>query len=272
MKAAPAIEMEHTVQEIDTEARVHHILLNRPDVLNAMTPGMYRELRSGFLHAYGDDRIDVVVLEAAGKAFAAGGDLNSFLDIADSDASDAYLRFDEEYQVPFPAQLRSPKPVVAVVDGPCMAGGLVLALCSDVVIATQRATFCAPEARVGIFEPCTEKVLPMVVGLSRARYLTLTGATIDAVTAERWGIVSRLASDAGEAAAILAEVVAAIQAGSPDAIAMYRRGMTAMIPDRDLLEVPRFALGANGRNALKAFAAKPRQQPVWAPLSGFYRS
>jgi enoyl-CoA hydratase/carnithine racemase len=215
---------------------------------------MYREIRAGILSAEGDARVDAIVIDASpGRAFATGGDLASFLRSMEGHDGDIHTHFDDEWRTPFDVMLRTTKPIVTVVDGICYAGGLITCLSSDIVIATTRSTFGIPEARVGLAEAFTVTLLPLVVGLTRARHMALTGAPIDGVTAERWGIVTALVQDGDELGCRLDQILEQIRSCSPDSIALYKSGMADAIPAADPLAVLRMGRAKNGIEGLKAF-------------------
>lgn len=87
-----------------------------------------------------------------------------------------------------------PQPVIARIPGWCLGGGLEFAICCDFRIASDRARFAMPEVKVGIPSVIHAAMLPRVIGTSRARWLVMTGATIDAATALSWGLVDVVAA------------------------------------------------------------------------------
>src|ERR1700730_5594950 len=126
----------HVIHKIDRERRTYELTLDRADRLNALTPAMYASVREGFLRAEAEPEIDVVILSAVGKAFAPGGDLAEWLELLSGPRGDAYHHYDTDWRLPFDVMLQSSKTVISAVDGICMAGGLVMALSSDIVVAT----------------------------------------------------------------------------------------------------------------------------------------
>jgi enoyl-CoA hydratase/carnithine racemase len=138
-------------------------------------------------------------------------------------------------------------------------------LASDIVIATERAQFSVGEGKVGVFDPYVTELLPLVVGLTRARYMAVSGAMVGAETAERWGIVTLLAQSLAGAEEKLSEVISQIKRTSPTARALYKRGMTRQVPDTDPIDVWSTSMGVNGREGLTAFVEK--RVPVWSPIT-----
>ena len=171
---------------------VARITLNRPTKLNAITQQLYNELRHALARANSNSTVKVVVLTGAGRAFCAGGDLsevnalhkaNRVLELAIvGDVSSAAFRQMENID----------KPVISMVNGLAHAAGCVLVMLSDIVIASDRASFRLPEALRGMAEPYAAARLAALIGLARARYMILTCAEIDAATAETWGLVARV--------------------------------------------------------------------------------
>jgi enoyl-CoA hydratase/carnithine racemase len=247
---------DNIIRYLEADRRCYRITIDRARKLNALTPWMYREIRAGILAAEGDTRVDAVVIDASpGRAFATGGDLASFLQ-STQETEDLYRNFDDQWRTPFDIMLRTTKPILAVVDGLCYAGGLIACLCSDIVIATERSAFAIPESRVGLAEAFTVTLLPLVVGLTRARHMAFTGAPIDAATAERWGIVTTLVGDSDMIESKVDEILAQIRSCSPDAIALYKTGMAMAIPPADPLTVMRIARATNGTEGLRAFVER----------------
>jgi enoyl-CoA hydratase len=251
-------ESIHTMSE-----GIYRIQLNRPEQRNALTPELYREIARGVIRASHLDEVDVIVLSGSPGAFAAGGDLKRFLDLLDVPAEDYSEAFDAAFgtAMPFRPILQSPKPVVAAVDGLCLAGGLLLALVSDVVIATDRSSFSVPEGLVGLADDFGATLLPMVVGSSRARYLMLTATRFDAQSALNWGVVHELVAPE-ELENAIAAVAVRLQATSPDSKRVYKQIANQRIPHMAPEVTRDFARLESAREGLEAFRAK--RPPVWA--------
>jgi enoyl-CoA hydratase len=155
--------------------------LERPEVRNAVDRQTAEEL-AGAVDRFEDDASDVAVLTGAGGQFSAGADLEA-MDLADGE--DGWLGV---------TRRRVDKPVIAAVEGYCVAGGLELALWCDLRVAARDATFGCFERRFGVplVDGGTQR-LPRVVGTGRALDMILTGRAVDAETALDWGLVTRLA-------------------------------------------------------------------------------
>lgn len=266
MRVEPGFSRSDTQQYIDLDSRSHHIVLGNADRMTAFSGAAYAEIRDGVIYASLDERVDTIILRSEAEAFGVGGDLKRLDSLLGGDRADAVVRADREFaRDPYRPLLRSPKTVISLVDGLCIGGGLLLALASDVVIATQRARFAVGEARVGVFDPVMPELLPLVVGLSRARYMALTASVIDAECAERWGIVTVLVSDAVSAQGELDSILDRIRRTSPTARALYKRTMTRHVPDTAGFENLNVAVSGNGREGRTAFIEK--RLPEWESLN-----
>jgi enoyl-CoA hydratase/carnithine racemase len=223
---------------------------------------MYGEVKRGVTMAGVMKGVYAVVIEGVPGAFATGGDLAEFLSILelpDEEFIAEYTRrFDEP--TPFRAILECPKPVIAKVDGLCLAGGLLTASTCDICIATPRSRFGVPEGRVGLADPYCSTLLPLSIGLGRARYLMTTSDFIDARTASDWGIVQKVAEEA-ELENAVQEILAKVRRVAPESQRAYKQGANRAIAHMSVEAVLRPVMTANGREGLRAFVEK--REPVW---------
>jgi enoyl-CoA hydratase len=198
----------------ETRGAVLLITLNRPKALNALTLAMIRELAAALAAADADDAISCVVITGSEKAFAAGADIK---EMAGLTFAEAYLR-DYPDGVDRAGQTR--KPIVAAVAGYCLGGGCELMMMCDVVIAGESARFGQPEITIGVGPGFGgSQRLPRAIGKAKAMDMILTGRNMDAVEAERAGLVSRVVPDSRllEEATAVAQKIAAFS--RPSAIA-----------------------------------------------------
>ncbi len=167
------------------------ITINRPEKLNAMTPEMAAALVAAVTTFNADDGIRCVILTGAGeKAFSAGSDIQT-LDDYDTAWN---FRNRPDYCDAIRGLL---KPSVAAVNGYAFGGGLETAMACDIRIAAENASFAAPEIKLGWIGGGGMAVnLAHAVGPSNAALMVMTGDPIDAATAERWGLVSRVVPQA----------------------------------------------------------------------------
>jgi enoyl-CoA hydratase len=177
------------------------ITLNRPRLLNAMNAAMLRELAAAMDAAEADEAVRAIVLTGAGNAFSSGFDLKEQAQARPSGVEEwrAILRRDFDAVMRF---WNSPKPTIAAVRGPCVAGGCELALACDITIAAEDAVFGEPELRFGA--GIVVMLLPWLVGAKPAKQLLLTGASLPARRAEAIGLVSEVVTTGEELARALA--------------------------------------------------------------------
>jgi len=214
------------------ENGVAWITLNRPEVLNCFGSADYVALRSLIRRAEHDRSVDVIVITGRGRAFATGGDLKEVRSyfVEDADELEFYQFID---QTPFDALRRCPKTVIAAVNGLCVAGGIVVALCSDFIIACDSAEFGTPEARVGLTDPFTASLLPQRIGMGRVRQMLFTGKFLDSATALQIGLIDAVVPAEGLTDAVEA-MIAEVRTTSPAARAQYKRYLRLHDPPIEL--------------------------------------
>jgi E-phenylitaconyl-CoA hydratase len=175
----------------DKDGKVVTITIDRPQAMNAMDSETSRELAEAFQDFDQDEQRLVAILTGAGdRAFSAGADLKKMY----GRAEDGNIReiWDHDRQWRLGQRLQVWKPVIAAINGYCLAGGLELAMGCDIRIASDTASFGCPEVRWGILHGYGALRLPKTVPLSAAMELLLTGERISAQDAYRLGIVSRV--------------------------------------------------------------------------------
>jgi enoyl-CoA hydratase/carnithine racemase len=175
----------------DKDGKIATITIDRPQAMNAMDRDTSRELAEAFQDFDQDEQLLVAILTGTGdRAFSAGADLKKMY----GRAEDGNIReiWDHERQWRLGQRLQVWKPVIAAINGYCLAGGLELAMGCDIRIASDTASFGCPEVRWGILHGYGALRLPKTVPLSAAMELLLTGERISAQDAYRLGIVSRV--------------------------------------------------------------------------------
>jgi methylglutaconyl-CoA hydratase len=209
------------VVKYDREGAVVRLTIDRPEQRNALTPEVLAGLQAGIARATDEDGVRAIVLTGAGDAaFCAGADLK---------VAAASLRHDPaKTTTDFADLLRAlvtcPLPLVARVNGHCMAGGMGLLAACDLAVATERATFGLPEVKVGLFPMQVLSVLRPLVSERLLWEMCLTGEPITAHQAREAGLVNYVAAPA-ELDAKLAWLVARVVDKSPTA---QRRGKYAL--------------------------------------------
>lgn len=167
------------------------ITLNRPDQRNPLGPQMLRDLTFALQGAKDDTAVRAVVLTGAGeRAFCAGADLATFA--VDATETQRHAEAGGFVEL-FIACERLGKPLIGCVNGHALAAGFGLALCCDLLVCSDTATFGTPEIRVGVWPMMITSIVTRNLGRKRALELFMTGARIDAATALQWGFVNRVA-------------------------------------------------------------------------------
>jgi len=191
----------------DVRDRVALITLNRPEYANAQNSAMTYALDAAFARAVNDDQVGVIVLAGAGKHFCGGHDIGTpgrDLDrsfdrqavlwwdhVGKAGADGRYAREMEVYLGMCRRWREIPKPLIAMVQGACIAGGLMLAWVCDLIVAAEDAFFADPVVRMGI--PGVEYFAhPWVLGPRFAREVLFTGGRFSAERAYQVGMVSRV--------------------------------------------------------------------------------
>jgi len=175
---------------LESDRGVAVLTINRPRVLNAMDQLTLDELDRAFTKLFADEAVRAIILTGAGeKSFAAGGDISGLLKLDPL----AARRMALQVQKTFSVIEKGPKPVIAAVNGFALGGGCELALCCDIRLASEMASFGQPEINIGILPGFGgSQRLPRLVGKGRAKEMLFTGDRIDAAEAFRIGLVNRV--------------------------------------------------------------------------------
>jgi methylglutaconyl-CoA hydratase len=165
------------------------IVLNRPDKRNALSRQMLTDIAQALDDLHQERKVRAVILTGAGTALCAGMDLMEMQ--ATSQQPDAFSQWHSDavqYRELIDKMLQFPKPIIAAVNGPAVAGGAGLVLASDIVIAAAEAQFGLPEPRRGIVAGMVAPLLVFRLGASHAANLLLTARIIEAAEAHRIGL------------------------------------------------------------------------------------
>lgn len=209
--------------------RVAHLELVNPP-LNLVTRQLTEELQRALAELARADDVRVVVVSGRGeRAFCAGSHIGEFEGLKGRVAEGKLLIEKLVYR----ALADLSMPTIAAIEGDALGGGLELALCCDLRVASERARLGLPEVRLAVIPGSggTQR-LPRVVGMARAKELILTGSILDAAEAERIGLVSRVVP-AGQAVAAANELADEIAQRGPLAVREAKRLIDTAL-DRDL--------------------------------------
>ena len=194
--------MNYKTLEFECRGAIGLLTLNRPERLNALSLEAISELRHFFDSLMDDLKTRVVIIQGKGRAFCAGLDLNALSAVMSEEhelgkVQHMYHYLQQALSDIFVRMRHAPQPIIAGVRGSTCGAGLAIATASDVCIAGESARFQASFIRIGL-SACdcgSSYFLPRLIGLSRAAEYLYTGRFMDAVTAERYGLVSRVVPD-----------------------------------------------------------------------------
>ncbi|MAM25278.1 MAG: enoyl-CoA hydratase [Rhodobacteraceae bacterium] len=207
--------MRSDVQHFDCSIkdRIATVRLDRPDRKNPLTFDSYAELRDWFRDLVYADDVDVVIFGSNGGNFSSGGDVHDIIGPLTRMSMKELLQFTRMTGDLVKAIVNCGKPVIAAVDGICVGAGAIIAMASDLRIATPDAKTAFLFTRVGLagcdMGACA--ILPRIIGQTRAAELLYTGRSMSAEEGERWGFFNRLveAAELDEAALTLARQIKA---------------------------------------------------------------
>jgi enoyl-CoA hydratase len=253
---------EHLLFERDGPVTV--LTMNRPEARNAFSPEMLTRLEDAWVEAEADDRVRVVILTGAGGHFCAGADLKTMF--APDPADPRERRFADDADLAWRALLRHrrfPKPLIAAVEGSCIAGGTEILQSTDIRVAGRSARFGVSEVRWGLFPLGGSTVrLRRQIPHCRAMEMLLTGDHLGAEEACAMGLINRVVPD-GEAVAEARRVAARIAANGPLAVRAVKRSVqeTEALPEGEALrvelEIGRAVFASDdAREGPRAFAEK----------------
>ena len=182
--------MSNKIVLLEQKGAIAIVTLNRPETLNALRRDLRNEIAATFEKLKRMDDIRVVVLTGAGRAFTSGIDLKEAGQKGFSPGRNEVVDLARTFA-------EFPCPIIGAINGFAITGGFELALMCDVLIASTEAKFADTHARVGIMPGWgLSQRLPRLIGISRAKQVSLTGNFVDADTAERWGLVNSVHSPA----------------------------------------------------------------------------
>ena len=207
---------ELTYLKFDKADGVARITLNRPK-FNMMNIEMMDELNGLLEDLLADNALKCVVINAEGKHFCTGVEVG---DHKPAKVDGMIATFNRIFELTEQFEV----PIIAVVQGFCLGGGMELAIACDVIVADKGATFGQPEIKVGFFPPYAAMRLPQLVGPARAVEICTTGKFYKADEAQRMGMIAHLAENGGLAEAA-AKIIQEIQANSPLIIRLNKKAV-----------------------------------------------
>lgn len=244
---------------LEREGPILWCIIDRPNARNALTPSMYFGLKKAVQFVNRDKDLRALIITGTGDVFAPGGDLGGRYEEGDQKVPDGLA-----YEcLPFVTIRESQAPVISAVNGICQAGGLLIAMMSDIAVVSERATFRVPEVLRGIIDATYAATLPAHVGMAQARDLLLSARTIDAAEAHRIGLVSRLVKHEDLRAEAL-KAACEILRGAPECRAHLKRMLNQQYAPIDYQTMfISLAHGTEPREGMTSFMEK--RQPNWIP-------
>ncbi len=230
---------------VERDGHIVTLTMNRPEVKNALNPEMLCRLGDAWELIDGDDDVRVAVLTGADSAFCAGADLDklvgrSIKGLPPEDEFEERIR--QNYNVIFKGLLRNyqlKKPLIAAVEGPCIAGGTEILQSTDIRVAGEGATFGISEVRWSLFPMGGSTVrLRRQVPYTNAMEILLTGDHYPAAEALRIGLIGRVVPD-GQALVVAREIAERVAANGPLAVQSVKRSVqeTEGLPEAQALEI-----------------------------------
>ena len=235
---------------VEREGHVVTLTMHRPAVRNALNPEMLCRLADAWVMIDGDDDVRVAILTGAGGTFCAGADLDQLVtrSIKNLPPENEFEdRCRKDPAVIFKGLLRNhrlAKPLIAAIEGPCIAGGTEILQSTDIRVAGESATFGVSEVRLGLFPQGGSTVrLRRQIPYTKAMEMLLTGGMYTAAEALSFGLIGRVVPD-GSALASAREIAARIAANGPVAVRKVKQSVqdTECLPEREALDVE-FTLG-----------------------------
>lgn len=238
------------------------LTLNRPDVHNAFNEDMMRDLHAAFIDVAKDLQTRAVIVRAAGKSFCAGGDLNYMKSAASKDRQqniDESMKMAEMFRVID----ECPKPVIGIVHGVVMGGGVGLVSVCDIVLADNSASFSLSEVKLGLNPSVISPFVIAKMGRGAARRYFVTGERFGVDEALRLGLISAVTREPTDREEALGKILQQIFANGPGAVAEVKRLIRA---NRDLSgtaltqftaeQIADLRAGPEAQEGMKAFLEK----------------
>ncbi len=198
---------------LERDGPIGFLILDNPARHNALSAAMWRSIPEQLGAALADDAVRVIVIRGAGdKAFSAGADISEFETARSGDAAKAYDALNE---AAFNALQAAHKPIIAMIHGFCMGGGLGIAACCDMRLSDEAGQFAIPAAKLGIgYDPRWVRTLLALAAPSRVKELIFTGRRFPAPQALAMGLVDRVVP-APELASVVRALADEIAANAP---------------------------------------------------------
>lgn len=249
---------------------VTEIVLNRPDKRNAFDDVIIQQLIGALADVEADSQTRIVILRSEGKHFSAGADLGWMRRMAKNSQQE---NLDDSRQL---ARLMErlnhlSKPVICLVQGAAFGGAVGLAACCDIVIATEAASFCLSEVKLGLIPAVISPYVVRAIGERQARRFSVSAEVFTAHQAERFGLVHIVCSDVDAMNARCQEMLQQLSQNGPEAMkaakdlvfAVSHKAIDSQVIDDTAHRIADIRVGKEGQEGLSAFLNKRRAN--WIP-------
>jgi len=254
------------------DAGVTEIVLNRPEKRNAFDDVIIQQLITAITETDTDSETKVVILRSEGKHFSAGADLGWMRRMADNSQQE---NLEDSRQL---ARLMEclnnlSKPVIGLVQGAAYGGAVGLAACCDIVIATEKASFCLSEVKLGLIPAVISPYVVRAIGERQARRFFISAEVFTATDAERFGLVHIVCADVESMNARCNEMLQQLALNGPEAMkaaknlvfAVSHKPIDGTVIDDTAHRIADIRVGKEGQEGLNAFLNKRRAN--WIPES-----
>ena len=233
-------------------------IIDRPEAKNALTPAMYFGIQTAIRLVTADPTLYALIITGTGDSFAPGGDMGREKD-------------PEELKIggllgsgvlPFRAILNASVPIISAVNGHCQGGGFMIALLSDVTVASEKAVFRVPELLRGFADSYYASILTAHVGVARARELMFTARKLSAREVVDMGLIARIATHE-DLKATARQIALDVLQTAPGARLQYKRMVNSNYPAIDEIT---FEQSMNSEEVSEGFSAFiEKRLPNWVP-------
>ena len=249
---------------------VTEVVLNRPDKRNAFDDVIIQQLITALENVDADDNTKIVILRSEGKHFSAGADLGWMRRMADNSRQE---NLDDSREL---ARLMNvlnhlSKPVIGLVQGAAFGGAVGLAACCDIVLATEKASFCLSEVKLGLIPAVISPYVVRAIGERQARRYFLSAEVFSATQAQEYGLVHIVCDDVEAMNARCNEMLQQLAINGPEAMkaakdlvfAVSHKPISADVIDDTAQRIADIRVGAEGQEGLGAFLNKRKAN--WVP-------
>ncbi|MBB5321382.1 enoyl-CoA hydratase-related protein [Marinobacter oulmenensis] len=263
-------EQENAVRLNNRSEGITEVILNRPDKRNAFDDLIIQQLIDALTRVDADDDTRIVILRSEGRHFSAGADLGWMRRMADNTRQE---NLDDSRQL---ARLMNvlnhlSKPVIGLVQGAAFGGAVGLAACCDIVLATEKASFCLSEVKLGLIPAVISPYVVRAIGERQARRYFISAEVFTAQQAQEYGLVHIVCDDVDDMEARCNDMLAQLAMNGPEAMkaakdlvfAVSHKPIDEEVIDDTAHRIADIRVGKEGQEGLGAFLNKRKAN--WVP-------